>query len=254
MNFSSILSDLAGNNSGANSVNSGMSQMGDTVRGMTSNLPGGLAGGAVAGGLMALLVSNKSVRKTAGSAAKYGGAALLGGLAYKAYNNWQQRPANPPAQAPAAGHPQHTGQSQFSVPADSFRQEAQTHIQQPQESGAFHLVLIKAMIAAARADGQIDSDEQRKISDAIDKMNLDSDAKNELLQLFLKPLSISDVIEGVTSLEQKSEVYLASLLAIDLDHETEYAYLANLAKALELPEGLEQHLRQQAMSAVVEAA
>ena len=55
----------------------------------TNNLPGGLMGGAAAGGIMALLVSNKSARKFAGTAASYGGAAILGGLAYKALKNWQ---------------------------------------------------------------------------------------------------------------------------------------------------------------------
>jgi uncharacterized membrane protein YebE (DUF533 family) len=68
----------------------------DSIR---SALPGGLAGGVAAGGVMALLMGNKSARKLAGKAATFGGTALLGGLAYKAYQNWQGN------QSPQSAHP-----------------------------------------------------------------------------------------------------------------------------------------------------
>jgi uncharacterized membrane protein YebE (DUF533 family) len=51
-------------------------------------------------------------------------------------------------------------------------------------------------------------------------------------------------------MEQRAEVYLASCLTIDLDHEAEYAHLSNLSKALELPSELEQELRHQAKQAL----
>ena len=50
---------------------------------------GGLAGGAAAGGLVALLFGSKKVRKLAGGVVGYGGAAALGALALKAYQNYQ---------------------------------------------------------------------------------------------------------------------------------------------------------------------
>ena len=50
-----------------------------------SGVLGGLAGGAVSGALM----SNKKARKTAGTLLKVGGVAALGGLAWKAYQDYQ---------------------------------------------------------------------------------------------------------------------------------------------------------------------
>ena len=47
-----------------------------------------LTKGAVAGGLLAMLLSGNA-RKLVGTGAKLGGAALIGGLAFKAYEDWK---------------------------------------------------------------------------------------------------------------------------------------------------------------------
>jgi uncharacterized membrane protein YebE (DUF533 family) len=47
-----------------------------------------LTKGAVAGGLLAMLLSGNA-RKLVGTGAKIGGAALIGGLAFKAYEDWK---------------------------------------------------------------------------------------------------------------------------------------------------------------------
>jgi uncharacterized membrane protein YebE (DUF533 family) len=49
----------------------------------------GFGGGVAAGGLAGLLLGTKGGRKMAKKAMKVGGLAVLGGLAYKAYNDWQ---------------------------------------------------------------------------------------------------------------------------------------------------------------------
>ena len=54
---------------------------------LLDQLAGGLAGGALANAL-----SGKKARKIAGSALQMGGLALIGGLAYKAWQNYQQVP------------------------------------------------------------------------------------------------------------------------------------------------------------------
>ena len=60
---------------------------------MANSGMGGIAGGLAAGGLMGMLLGSKKARKKvgklAGGAVGYGGAAVLGALAYKAYQNWQ---------------------------------------------------------------------------------------------------------------------------------------------------------------------
>src|SRR5687767_1915502 len=49
------------------------------------------AGGAVAGGLLGLLLGGKKMRKMAGGALGYGGAAAIGALALRAYQTYQQQ-------------------------------------------------------------------------------------------------------------------------------------------------------------------
>ena len=236
MNFSNILNEVVGKSADNSS--------GNMISGLSKSIPGGLAGGAVAGGLVAMLVGSKSVRKTAGKAAKYGGAALLGGLAYKAYKGWQaDNTAQSKQRAQASEH----------LAAEHFEREAIAH-SNGDASAQFQLTLLKAMIAAARADGHIDEDERNKIFQAVKQMNMDDGAKTKLLDLFLEPIAIGDFIHELQTLEQKSEVYLASCLVIELDHDAEYAYLSELSKALALPAGLEQQLRAQAANAVSEAA
>ncbi|NJL07594.1 MAG: tellurite resistance TerB family protein [Methylacidiphilales bacterium] len=48
-----------------------------------------LGSGALAGGLAGLLLNSKHVRKHAGTALQVGAAAVLGGLAYKAYQDYR---------------------------------------------------------------------------------------------------------------------------------------------------------------------
>ncbi|MCG8669042.1 MAG: tellurite resistance TerB family protein [Pseudomonadales bacterium] len=255
MNFSKLLNDLAGTVSGQTN---GAPSATNSVRSISDKIPGGLAGGAVAGGLVAMLVGSKSARKTAGKAATYGGAAVLGGLAYKAYKGWQQNEAQvantQQVNYQAAGGPVYIPDHNPQPQSHSFEQEALEHMNGAQPEKSYQIVLIKAMIASARADGHIDGDEQNRISDAIGRMNLDHQTRGDLLDLFLQPIQLHDVINSLESMEQKAEVYLASCLAIDLDHQAEYAHLSRLAKALELPPGLEQQLRAQAKSALSEVA
>jgi len=56
-------------------------------------IPSGSVGGAAAGGILVLLVSNKSARKLAGTRATYGGAALLGVWRTRRIRTGNTRPA-----------------------------------------------------------------------------------------------------------------------------------------------------------------
>jgi len=91
MSIHNLLNQFMGATNDANSLANPANSIGNTLNKLTGNIPGGLAGGAAAGGIMALLVSSKSARKVAGTAATYGGAALLGGLAYRARSILQAR-------------------------------------------------------------------------------------------------------------------------------------------------------------------
>src|SRR5690606_28225322 len=68
-----------------------MQQTGGAAKQKLDNMGlGGFGGGAVAGGLLGLLMGSKKVRKMTGGLVGYGGAAAAGALALKAYQNWQQ--------------------------------------------------------------------------------------------------------------------------------------------------------------------
>jgi uncharacterized membrane protein YebE (DUF533 family) len=136
-----------------------------------SKLPGGLMGGAAAGGVVALLLGSKKARKFAGKAAGYGGAAVVGGLAYKALQNWRQAPQQNPPQAQPMAQPAAATSPQWpeAPPANA--------------DNRFAMKLVTAMIAAAKADGHIDSAEQDRIFAAIEQMQLSPDLKALVLDL-----------------------------------------------------------------------
>jgi uncharacterized membrane protein YebE (DUF533 family) len=224
MNFQNLLNQFTGSNTNSSSPH-------NTTK--SSGLSSGLMGGAAAGGIMALLVGNKSARKFAGKAATFGGAALIGGIAFKAYKGWQQ---NNQSQSPQSTNPG------IHNTAD---QMAPTSI-----SPDFQLTLMKAMIAAAKADGHIDEVEQKRIFDAIEQMALSSEIKGLVFDLLRQPIYVEELAHGAQNMEQKSEVYLASCLAIDLDSPSEYTYLAKLASALSLPLDLAEQIKFQAKQAL----
>ncbi|WP_213290372.1 tellurite resistance TerB family protein [Bradyrhizobium sp. sGM-13] len=199
---------------------------------------GGLAGGAAAGGLLALLLSNKKARKMAGGIVGYGGAAALGALAYKAYENWRQ--GQNAASAPVATPSEIQQADPAFLPAASPAANGQP----------FELALMRAMIGAAKADGHVDGAEQRLLFEHVEKLDLDAEAKAFVFDALAKPIDIGDIAAAAQSQEQAAELYLASRLAIDPDQAAEKAYLEALAHRLKLPAELVSHLDRQAVAAL----
>ena len=239
MNTRNLFGHLGGSAFGT--ATSGNSGIGGTLGNLASSIPGGLAGGAAAGGLMALLVSNKKARKFAGKAATVGGAAVLGGLAFKAFQNYQAGNGGSGQAAGVAPGVSPTHEAGAGPSAASFTAAAAGGT-----APGFEWTLIKAMVAAAKADGHLDADEQRKIFKAVGEMNLNTEAKGALFDLMAGDVSVDDLIQDVQTVEQSSELYLASRLAIDPDHPAEETYLSTLAARLGLPEEFRRQLDEQA--------
>jgi uncharacterized membrane protein YebE (DUF533 family) len=240
MNIQNLLNQFIGPGDTTSSAGNTAQGIGDTLNRLGDKLPGGLAGGAAAGGIMALLMGNKSARKIAGKAAGYGGAALLGGLAYKAYSNWQ-----------------HNKGGQTTTWSDTGNTMLQTNdASTPGDAQApdFQLQLIKAMIAAAKADGHIDATEQQRIFSAVEEMDASNEVKGVIFDLLQQPITLGELAAGAANIEQRSELYLASCLVINPDQPSEKAHLEQLAAVLELPEGLAQQLQWQAQRAMADAA
>ncbi len=92
-------------------------------------------------------------------------------------------------------------------------------------------VLLRAMINAAKADGDIDEAEQQKITQHLGDVS-DEEARFVRSELNA-PLDVRGFINSVPrGMEQ--QVYLMSLVAIDLDSNEEAHYLDQLAKGLNM--------------------
>ncbi|MDH4652987.1 tellurite resistance TerB family protein [Pseudomonas sp. JS3066] len=182
----------------------------------------GAGGGALAAGALGLLLGNKSARKLGGKALTYGGLAALGVLAYKAYGNWQ---------AQQAGAPQSEPQTLDRLPAPQAEQHSQA--------------ILKALVAAAKADGHVDARERQLIEEELAKLTQDADLRRWLDAELNKPLDPMDVARAATTPEMAAEMYLASVLMVDEEHFMERAYLEELARQLRLDPGLKAELERQ---------
>ena len=191
-------------------------------------------GGGFAAGLATSMLMGKSGRKMVGKAAKYGAVAALGGLAYHA---WQNRNN---AQAGATGAPSAaTPAAPATPPAIEYQAapENSAFLPAPNDEAANDALgkaLVRAMIAAAKADGKIDATEKAAIFERLNAMDLDAADKAFVFDELSAPLDINAVIEPATTPEIATEIYVASLVAIEADTAAEQAYLQMLAARLEL--------------------
>jgi len=181
---------------------------------------GGLLGGALsgggAGGLGSLLGG--------GSGAAGGMAGGLGGL-LESMSGGNAPAANAGASAPAGGSLGHllNGALQGdNIPEPAPAQEDQARI------------LIQAMVNAAKSDGEIDQTEQQKIV-----ANLGDEVSDEERQFVISEMSAPLDTEGfIRSIPAGAgpQVYMMSLLAIDLDSREEAQYLDTLRKGVGMSE------------------
>jgi uncharacterized membrane protein YebE (DUF533 family) len=214
----------------------GKPQDGNRKSGPSPDFMKGLATGGVAGGLAGILLGGKTSKKMAKGAVKLGGTAALAGLAYKAYTQWQasrdqpQEVAAPPPMKDVTPRPEGTP----FLP--SMRQQREN----------MSLAILRAMIAAAKADGHIDADEQRRIFGKLDELDLDTEEKAFVMDELRKPLDIDAVVAAASTPELAVEIYAASVLAIDPDDPAEQAYLAMLASRLKLDPGLKAAVEKEA--------
>jgi len=205
-----------------------------TQSGLASGLAGGLAGGALSGAL-----ASKKGRKTAATLLKVGGVAAIGGLAWKAYQNYQQRPAG---DGPRSA-PRYAAQAPDWQRLDRGRFDALGG--RPEQGNSDALTVIRAMIAASMADGHIDADEERRIFARVEALKLGAADKALLFDELRSPVGIEQLVGDVDTPELAVEVYTASLLAIDEQRPAGQAWLELLADRLGMPEALRDSLHQQ---------
>jgi uncharacterized membrane protein YebE (DUF533 family) len=220
------------------------------------SLAGGGAGQQGAGGLAELLGGRTGGNKqqSGGATGDFGGlGGLLGGLAGAAHQNQGSGGLGGMLGKLMAG----SGQQQ----ADSLRDSSQQTNDRGSLGGIFNdalagrrppqpepnqnaqaEILLRAMINAAKSDGEIDQAEQAQIIEHLDDVTQDEIefVKNEMAQ----PLDVDAFVLSVPR-ELKQQVYLMSLLGIKLDSQAEAEYLDRLASELGIDSQQANHIHTQ---------
>jgi uncharacterized membrane protein YebE (DUF533 family) len=193
-----------------------------------------VAVGAAIAGLASLLLGTGPGRNVAAKTAKLGGLAVIGGLAYKAFQNY--RAGKPPIDRGGDVEP---------APAESpFGDTAEQDLDQQTA-----MLMVRAMIAAASADGVMDNAERSHIVGGLEKAGLDVAAAKFLDDEFAKPMSVEALVASVSTPAIATQVYTAARLAVNPDHPAEQRFLERLAAGFKLEPGLVDHVDAAARSA-----
>jgi len=189
-------------------------------------LLGGLLGGGSGGGLGGALggaLGGGTQNRSGGT--NYAALASLGMMAFQAYQAWQR------SQASAA--PQQIPQTANLLAGPEIEEHS-------------HAVL-RALIAAAKADGEIDPREQQMINSEISKHTDDPQLQQWFESEVAKPLDANEVAQAANrDPAMAAEMYLVSVILVDDQQDAERNYLDELAAALRIDPDLQVHLEDQA--------
>lgn len=203
-----LLEQLAGAGAAGGSAQGGLG-------GILGQLAGGQGGAAGAGGLGDLLGQLTGQAGGSSSSASAGGGLgdLLGGLLGGA----------------AAGGAASNGKSFGDILNASLQSGGEPPVPPTPSQEAVAAVLLRAMIQAAKSDGTIDAAEKAKIT-----QNL-KDATPQEIQfvnaLVKAPVDVQGLVRDVPK-GLEAQVYTMSVMAIDLDNQSEANYLNELAEGL----------------------
>ncbi|NNB43730.1 DUF533 domain-containing protein [Pseudomonas chlororaphis] len=211
-----LLGGLLGGNSSGGAPAGGLGGLG--------GLLGGLLGGSGLGG-----AASGGGQSRSGGGANYAALASLGMMAFQAYQAWQQ-------------------QQQSAAPQQALRTVDQ--LAGPEVEEHSHAIL-RALIAAAKADGRIDEQEKQLISAEIGRHTDDPQLQQWLDDEVARPLDAADVAQSAAGEPgMAAEMYLASVMLVDDQQDAERSYLDELAAALRIDPELQLHLEQQAKGGV----
>jgi uncharacterized membrane protein YebE (DUF533 family) len=239
MNTSDLLEQLLRAGQGSMSQQGGAGASAQAGLGDLGGLLGGLLGGgsgAGAGGLGGLLGGllgggspmGGAPKSRSGGGTNYAALASLGMMAFQAYQAWQRSQAAAPQQAPRTVDL-----------LSGLEVEDHSH------------AILRALIAAAKADGRIDAAEKQMISTEIGRHTDDPQLQQWLDDEVAKPLDAREVAQSATDPGMAAEMYLASVMLVDDQQDAERSYLDELAAALSIDPDLQVHLEQQAKGGAV---
>lgn len=215
----------------------------------TKNFAAGLLTGGVA---TSLLGGGKDTVETV---AKVGGLALLGTLAYKAFGNYQQQKAAgghasvvSAVKSSASGMATQAGSLISGLLAGNQPSTASLPAPTASANADLSLAIIRAMIAAAKADGHMDATETQKIMGQLESAGVGAQEKSLLMQEMANTQDVNSIAAAARTPEEAAQIYLAALLVCDSQCAREQDYLASLAKALKLEPTFTASLQQELLN------
>ena len=144
-------------------------------------------------------------------------------------------PSQPP-KAPGASTPPPPPGATAAAPPPPPSASVRSENVDATEAGQEAVLLIRAMIAAANADGIIDEKERNRILKKLETVDLTGEEQSFIVKELLSPVGLEDIVSQVKSPEMAKMVYTVSLLAIEVDTDAERSYMKTLAQQLSLNE------------------
>jgi len=114
--------------------------------------------------------------------------------------------------------------------------------QEEQALEATARVVLKGMINAAKADGQIDQKEIERIVGKLQESGVDRDLQQWVMEEMQRPIDLDGLVREIPNQQVAAEVYAASLFAIEVDSQGEQRYLADFATRTGLNQRVTQEL------------
>ena len=193
----------------------------DAAGTVSNNLPKNTGTLLGVGSLVALLgaVLPKDVVKTAAVVG-------AGAIAWNFYKKWSANKEQEGAEKPAVA------------------QEALPSAEDPAA-----MLMLRAMVYAARADGHIDAAEQERIGKLTQQFLPGRNSQAIVDELVREPLNLDLLASQMQSQEQREDLYRLSCLVLDIDHFMERGYLDALANALAIDKARQASLEKEAEDA-----
>lgn len=105
-------------------------------------------------------------------------------------------------------------------------------------------LMLRAMINAVKADGEIDAERSRRIMERLDEAGAEAEARRFVIDEMARPMDLDALVGAVNSQTVAVQVYAASLFAIAVDTPAEVDYLRELGARLGLDPGFTRQLHQ----------
>ncbi len=186
---------------------------GSAARTVSRNTPGGM-GGLLGAGALGALLGNMSGGSSGGNSMVRNAAILgMGAVALNFYRKWSQAKQADAAEAQAYGRDDVFSAGRAAVDPTS-------------------LLIMRAVVFAARADGTIDNTERQRMCVLFQNLFEGQNVNREFEQMQKEPLDPRSIAREVRSEDQAEDVYRLSCCVINIDQFMERTYLDALAASL----------------------